>query len=134
MFLLSLAVACDAPPQTSSLPVPLAFYRDRKLAGECHAPQFELWQRSHHELAMQEATPDTVLGEFSGVRVRVFRCGEYIFSHEMEITWSALTTQTVNSRSSRSNLTFGVTPLQQYLVEMPNGHVQPLPVALGYPE
>ena len=127
MLLLSLTVACDAPPQTSSLPVPLAF-TGSETCSECHAPQFELWQGSHHELAMQEATPDTVLGDFSGVEFEYFDVVSTFFTRDGNYL-----VRTDNADGELEEFTvkytFGVTPLQQYLVEMPNGHVQPLPVA-----
>ena len=31
----------------------------------CHTNEFEQWSGSHHDLAMQEATQDTVLGDFN---------------------------------------------------------------------
>lgn len=64
LLLFSLLVACDAPPPVTSRPEPPAFVGSQACR-ECHEPQFELWQASHHALAMQEATPDTVLGDFS---------------------------------------------------------------------
>jgi hypothetical protein len=35
-----------------------------KTCAECHKPEYELWLRSHHDLAMQEADERTVLGDF----------------------------------------------------------------------
>ncbi|MCB1842975.1 MAG: hypothetical protein KDI09_08460, partial [Halioglobus sp.] len=31
---------------------------------DCHAEEHENWRGSHHDLAMQAVTPDTVLGDF----------------------------------------------------------------------
>ena len=31
---------------------------------QCHKQEYEQWSGSHHDLAMQEATSDTVLGDF----------------------------------------------------------------------
>lgn len=128
ILLLSLAVACDTPPQAPSQPVPSLAFAGSESCKECHEPQFSQWATSQHALAMQEATPDTVLGDFSGVEFRYFdvistfsrRDGNYV-------VWTDNADGELEDFTVR--FTFGVTPLQQYLVEMPNGHVQALPFA-----
>ena len=52
----------------------------------CHAAQSEAWQGSQHALAMQVATPATVLGDFAdaqlqalGVTTTFFREGDRFF-------------------------------------------------------
>ena len=126
-LLLVLVAACDSPPDTPVGPVPFAF-TGSETCRECHAPQYGLWQASHHALAMQEAGPDTVLGDFADTEFQYFdvvstfstRDGEYLV-------------RTDNADGEMEEFTvkytFGVTPLQQYLVEIPNGHVQTLPIA-----
>ena len=125
MPLLLLAAACDPPPPVP--PAPLAFVGSDSCR-ECHAPQFELWQESHHALAMQEAGPDTVLGDFSGAEFEYFDVRSTFF-----IRGGNYLVRTDNADGELEDFTvkytFGVTPLQQYLVEMSNGHVQALPVA-----
>jgi predicted CXXCH cytochrome family protein len=95
---------------------------------ECHAEQTAAWRGSHHDLAMQPADETTVLGDFNdavfeqgGVRSRFFRRdGRYFVNTdgpdgrmaEFEIQW-----------------TFGAVPLQQYLVEFPDGRLQALGIA-----
>ena len=37
-----------------------------KVCATCHQEQYQHWQKSHHDQAMQEATADTVLGKFDG--------------------------------------------------------------------
>ena len=89
----------------------------------CHAGETEAWRGSQHDLAMQELTPDTVLGDFEnasfehfGVTTRFFRRdGKYFVETdgpdgklaEFEVRY-----------------TFGVDPLQQYLVALPGGRLQ----------
>jgi tetratricopeptide (TPR) repeat protein len=122
--LLWLLVACDAPPPA---PVPLTF-AGSQACRECHAPQFEQWQASHHALAMQEATPDTVLGDFSGTEFRYFDTVSTFFMRDGDYV-----VRTDNKDGELEEFivkfTFGVTPLQQYLVEMPDGRVQSLTTA-----
>ena len=37
------------------------------VCGQCHATELKAWTGSHHQLAMLEATEQSVLGDFSGV-------------------------------------------------------------------
>jgi len=43
----------------------VAEYIGRDSCVQCHAEQVKLWQNSHHDLAMQHADDNTVLGDFS---------------------------------------------------------------------
>ena len=94
----------------------------------CHAAEYAAWKTSQHSMAMQEARPGAVLGRFDGTRFSdagvtstfLRRGDRYIVNtegadgrpHDFEIRY-----------------TFGVSPLQQYLVELPGGHVQALLIA-----
>ncbi|HVX39051.1 MAG TPA: multiheme c-type cytochrome [Gemmatimonadaceae bacterium] len=94
----------------------------------CHAAEYAAWKGSQHAQAMQDATPATVLGRFDGrsftnanVTYRFFRRGD---------------TSIVNAIGADGaphdypvRYTFGVAPLQQYLIALPNGRVQALLVA-----
>lgn len=94
----------------------------------CHAEQQQGWQGSHHDLAMQHATEDTMLGDFNnsefsanGVRSRFFtRDGTF---------WVNTDSVDGSMQDFEIKYTFGVTPLQQYLVEFPDGRVQTLGIA-----
>ena len=95
---------------------------------ECHAEQAAAWQSSHHALSMQIASPESVLGDFGdvafehfGVVSRFFRKGDRFFVH----------TEGPDGRMAEFEIayTFGVTPLQQYLVRFPGGRLQCLGIA-----
>jgi hypothetical protein len=94
----------------------------------CHESQFSDWSGSHHDLAMQHADESTVLGDFGDVSFEYFgTVSRFLRDGERFI---------VRTQDDKGELadyevayTYGVTPLQQYLVEFPNGHVQPLPFA-----
>jgi tetratricopeptide (TPR) repeat protein len=99
----------------------------RQACAGCHASEDRLWQGSHHDLAMQEATAATVLGDFGGatlthfgVTSTFFRRNERFFVH----------TDGPDGKLHDYPVayTFGVAPLQQYLVEMPGGRLQVLPL------
>ena len=95
---------------------------------ECHAEQAAAWQASHHAQAMQVATGRTALGDFADTKPvqldgvqRFFKEGDTYFA-QLRDTGPA--PQTVQIR-----YTFGVYPLQQYLIEAPGGRLQALSVA-----
>jgi tetratricopeptide (TPR) repeat protein len=88
----------------------------RQTCAQCHASQHDAWTGSHHDLAMDAATDATVLGDFNdaelthhGVTSRLFKRNGKFF---------------VNTEGPDGKLadfevkyTFGVDPLQQYMVE-----------------
>ncbi|GGJ43462.1 tetratricopeptide repeat protein [Neoroseomonas lacus] len=94
----------------------------------CHAPQAAAWHESDHARAMAAATPQTVLGDFSGVTVTdrdrsaTFRRDGDRFVVRTDGPGGATADFTVTE-------TFGVDPLQQYLVLFPDGRRQALPWA-----
>ena len=87
-----------------------------------------MWRDSQHKHAMDHATEKSVLGDFSdatfdyyGVRSRFFRKdGKYLV--ETDGPDGKLTIFQVK-------YTFGIDPLQQYLIEFPDGRVQALSIA-----
>ena len=100
----------------------------RQVCASCHAGQEKLWQDSHHDLAMQEVTVATVLGDFNnrefthaGITSRFYRKdGRFM-----------VRTDGPDGKLADYEIkyTFGVEPLQQYLVEFPGGRLQALSIA-----
>jgi tetratricopeptide (TPR) repeat protein len=94
----------------------------------CHAAEYDAWHGSQHDLAMQEAGPDTVLGDFddatfiyNGVTTRFFRKGEqYMVRTDGEDGKLA---------DFPVAYVFGVYPLQQYLLPLSRGRLQALSIA-----
>jgi predicted CXXCH cytochrome family protein len=94
----------------------------------CHQGEAERWRASQHALAMQHATDKSVLGDFDdagfdyyGVHSRFFRKdGKFLV--ETDGSDGKLAVFEVK-------YTFGVDPLQQYLVEFPEGRLQALALA-----
>src|SRR4051812_10297965 len=103
-------------------------YVGAQACASCHEQQAKAWRGSQHELAMQHAGVKSVLGNFgnskftyAGTTSTFFKRDDKFFVntdgpdgklHEYEIKY-----------------TFGVTPLQQYLVEFPDGRLQALSIA-----
>ncbi len=120
-----LASACSPSPDATR--VAGQFVDESGCAG-CHAAQHKAWAGSHHDLAMQEASEQTVLGDFknarytyNGVTSRFFRRdGKYV-----------VTTDGPDGKLADFEIkhTFGVEPLQQYLIELPGGRLQALSIA-----
>ena len=106
---------------------PATFIGAEACAG-CHAAETERWKTSHHALATQKATAATVLGDFAnaslihhGLTSTFSRNGEKFMvrtegadgaPHDYEIAY-----------------TFGIYPLQQYLIAFPDGRYQALGIA-----
>ena len=57
------SAGADAPAPVAGRP-PAVHYVGSQACATCHAPAYEAWRSSHHTLAMQEATAQTVLGNF----------------------------------------------------------------------
>ncbi len=94
----------------------VATYVGRQSCIECHREQAQLYDGSHHDLAMDLATDQTVLGDFSDVTFehdglvnRLYRDGKK-FMIDTE-------GPTGKIEPFEIKYVFGVTPLQQYMVE-----------------
>jgi len=103
-------------------------YVGQQVCGRCHQEQQQRWIGSHHDHAMQVANEQTVLGDFNDARFTYYGLASTFFKrdgkfmvrtdgpdgalHEYEIEY-----------------TFGIYPLQQYLIEFPGGRLQALGIA-----
>jgi predicted CXXCH cytochrome family protein len=94
----------------------------------CHAQAYAAWESSHHARAMQHATPATVLGDFSG---STFSEAGATTTFLQRDSLYVVRTMGPDGRVGEFAVryTFGVEPLQQYLIELEDGRVQPLTVA-----
>jgi predicted CXXCH cytochrome family protein len=107
--------------------VPIAFVGSASCAN-CHSTQFVSWQRSQHAVAMQDATPGAVLGRFDSTRVTMDSVTSLFFQRGDRYF---VNTEGTDGRTRDFEIayTFGVHPLQQYLVEFAGGRMQALAVA-----
>jgi len=94
---------------------------------DCHKEQFNKWQGSHHDLAMQVANDSTVLGDFNNVEVKIDGVAYFFFKKENDFF---VKIKEIDSSETdyKITYTFGVTPLQQYLVDFDKGKKQVLRV------
>ena len=93
-----------------------ATYVGRGSCAECHAAEVEQWTGSDHDRAMELATDDTVLGDFNnaeftqhGITSRMYRDGKKFM----------IRTEGPDGKLADFEIkyTFGIRPLQQYMVE-----------------
>jgi predicted CXXCH cytochrome family protein len=104
-----------------------AAYVGSQSCAQCHAAESKAWQASQHAGAMQHATERAVLGNFDdatynfqGIQSRFFRRdGKYFIRTDGSDGQLA---------DFEVKYTFGLAPLQQYLVELPGGRLQAVSV------
>jgi len=94
----------------------------------CHAKVMEAWRGSHHQLAMQEANASTVLGNFDDAKFKYSGIESRFFKRDGKFM---VRTDGPDGRLADFEIkyTFGVWPLQQYLIEFPGGRYQTLGIA-----
>jgi len=93
----------------------------------CHEKEYDLWRGSHHDLAMQIANDSTVLGNFNDISTTID--GVTYFFSKKELNFYVDITEIDGSENRyKIDYTFGVTPLQQYMVDFDKGKKQVLRV------
>ncbi len=103
-------------------------YVGREACVQCHEREYELWQNSDHDLAMQEVNANTVLGDFNNASFKHFDVTSTFFRRGEKFL---VRTDNPDGQLEDYEIayTFGVDPLQQYLIELPDGRYQALSVA-----
>jgi len=94
----------------------------------CHVQQQDDWLNSHHDLAMQTVSEQTVLGDFNDAR---FQYGETItrfFRRDTEF-WVETDNADGELEAFKVAYVFGVYPLQQLLLPLSGGRLQALSIA-----
>ena len=103
-------------------------YVGSKACVSCHEREASEWRKSQHHDAMAEASEQTVLGNFNdakftyaGITCTFFKRDGKFFAN----------TDGPDGKLADYQIkyTFGVYPLQQYLVEFPDGRLQALSIA-----
>jgi predicted CXXCH cytochrome family protein len=107
---------------------PAAMFVGSEACAGCHRAEADLWRSSQHKHAMDHATEQSVLGDFNnanfdyyGVRSRFFRRdGKFLVETDGPDGKPA---------TFEVKYTFGLDPLQQYLIEFSDGRLQALSLA-----
>jgi tetratricopeptide (TPR) repeat protein len=108
--------------------LPAAAFVGGQKCAECHKREYDKWQGSHHDLAMDEANAKTVLGNFDNSRFEYFDVTSRFYRKNDRFF---VYTRGPGGKMGEFEIkyTFGVYPLQQYLVAFPGGRLQCLPLA-----
>jgi len=103
-------------------------YVGASVCASCHEKQYQQWQQSHHFQSMQPATSEFVLGDFHEARVN-----SHNITTRLYVEKGQYFVETLNKKGEKAVFpiayTFGFYPLQQYLIELDQGHIQALSVA-----
>ena len=94
----------------------------------CHQQEFNDWQGSHHDWAMKIASPESVLGDFNNASLSH---GGVVSTFTRSGNQYYVNTQGADGQYQKFKIdySFGVTPLQQYLISFPDGRIQALTTA-----
>jgi predicted CXXCH cytochrome family protein len=116
------------PAKPQPVTVAPATMVDEQQCQGCHSEQVKDWQGSHHQLAMQEANAETMLGDFNNVTFKAEN-ETTRFSRKDGGFW--VNTPGIDGKNADFKVayTFGIAPLQQYLIEVGEGRLQALGVA-----
>ena len=128
--LLFLALSCSKAPD--KLPVHnsminVSTFVGREACKECHIKQYDLFTGSDHDMAMDVASGETVLGDFEDSRFEHHGISSRFFRRDNKFL---VFTEGENGEMQefRVRYVFGVRPLQQYVIEFPDGRFQMLPL------
>ena len=117
------------PPEQPSAGIAAeANYVGGRQCAACHTEEAERWRGSHHDLAMEIAGPDSVLGDFEGAQLTYNNITSEFFSRDGAY-WARTDGPDGELAEFKITHTFGVTPLQQYLVQLADGRHQALSMA-----
>jgi Tfp pilus assembly protein PilF len=124
---LQLALTVPLHP-TSSRNGSQASYIGRETCGQCHMSEVKAWDSSHHARAMQHATASTVHGDFNDSH---FTQGHVTTTFYRKDDKFMIRTDGPDGalHDFEAKFTFGVAPLEQYLLELPGGRLQALSIA-----
>lgn len=105
-----------------------ATYIGEKSCVECHAKEVHEWKGSYHDLAMMEADEKSVKGDFDNATFNYNGIVSTFYKKDEKYM--------VRTDSEEGTLkdyeiayTFGVYPLQQYMIKFPKGNIQVLDIA-----
>jgi tetratricopeptide (TPR) repeat protein len=107
---------------------PRAEYAGAATCRDCHAAEYKAWEGSHHSLAMQDAEAGAVLGNFDDARFQYGNVATTFFRRDGRF-WIRTDAADGTLQDFEVKYTFGVSPLQQYLIALPGGRLQALSVA-----
>ena len=119
VLILSTLLLTGCGSESKPFDISQATYVGQAKCVDCHKEETQNWTNSHHDLAMQVATDETVLADFNnaelthhGITSRMFRDGKRFIVNTEGPDGSM--------QDFEVKYAFGVKPLQQYMVEFPS--------------
>ncbi|WP_394173197.1 multiheme c-type cytochrome [Thalassotalea litorea] len=103
-------------------------YVGSNVCKECHQQAFTDWQGSHHANAMAHANQASVLGDFANANIE-FNGEIYRFYQKKNNYYARIKDADGQFNDYQILYTFGVYPLQQYMVDIGQGKIQLIPFA-----
>ncbi len=103
-------------------------YAGSEACAACHTEQHQDWLSSHHKMAMTKPTRETVAAPFEGERFEHFGNTTQFFQKDGQF-FIRTTDSTEGEQTFKVAYTFGVYPLQQYLLPTDRGRLQAFTVA-----
>lgn len=125
VLFLSLVLLIDS---TYSSEIKSPQYSGSETCKSCHQQQYDAWSDSHHSWAWREPKSENVLGNFNNVEFQ-HAAFNYRFITENGNYYVIADNKSGKAKKYKVHSVAGVTPLQQYLVEIGLGHLQALDVA-----
>lgn len=122
-----LSLAQELPAKANDSAAPSNFVGSDRCA-QCHTAEHKDWLSSQHAVAMQEATEQTVLGRFDGVTFSKDDVTSTFYKKDGKF-WVRTDGPDGALGDFQIRYTFGIWPLQQYLIELPGGRIQALGIA-----
>jgi tetratricopeptide (TPR) repeat protein len=105
-----------------------AHYVGSGACASCHSDEVAAWRTSQHHDAMAEATEEKVLGNFNAAKFAYAGTTSTFFKRDGRLV---VRTDGPDGKLADFDVkyTFGVYPLQQYLIDFPDGRLQALSIA-----
>ena len=121
-FVTGALLGCSRAPSDQSTAQPATYVGGRSCTA-CHEREHGLWTGSHHDLAMQAASEETVLGNFSNAKFTYNGITSTFYKRDGKF-FVRTDGPEGKLRDYEISYTFGADPLQQYLVAFPGGRYQ----------
>ena len=125
----AVAAAASSPtPVAAATAGTEAHYVGAQACSACHQPETDAWRQSHHAQAMKVADAQAVAGNFNGATLKQDGAQASFFKRDHAYF---VKTDGPDGKPGEFEVkyTFGVYPLQQYLVAFPDGRLQSLRAA-----
>ncbi|MEW8331603.1 MAG: multiheme c-type cytochrome, partial [Candidatus Thiodiazotropha sp.] len=126
LFLLFIVISTNSATAEQGGGLPR--YLTSATCATCHQQQFDAWSNSHHGWAWREPVSENVLGDFN--KTKYTHAGfTYQFLKEYDEYFIVADNPSGKAKKYKVHSVAGVTPLQQYLLDIGDGRLQALDIA-----